>query len=352
MTFVYTIQRDGSIKKKEHSKPSYLIWPSCEVHPFYLPFSAWGFAASFFAYLSAGLASGVLIEVTVKASCSDGIRNWLLKDAAGMAGGVFGAGFLGKLPDLNPRATRILATCLLGLAQIIDCSSVYWIGSCSEGSWLARFILLAVVGGILRNLSAIIGAAAKVHQLTHLTRVNCIGEMTSRATTQSMFAGLLGTLSSVVFFEFVDTQLFTFFSLGFSVIAVFCIWKACRYAYSPKLDTRRLIRMSKQCLSPEDYLAKEGIFYKSNGAVLEEGELPNEVNVSQMIEGIENGSLCFRIKDILHIWLVRSNIPQRKRLANLLKTLDSPFSISLFEELGWEIDEGVGEKMLEIHIEK
>ena len=113
-----------------------------------------------------------------------GALNWVLKDGVGQLGGVLYASQQSKSFDAHPKKTRMLAAIALDAASLLEILSP---------SVPAMAVLpVACVANILKNVGYLTASASRAALHQSLSKGN-LADVTAKAGSQSMAAGLLGT---------------------------------------------------------------------------------------------------------------------------------------------------------------
>ena len=327
--------------------------PGCELHPFYYKYSMWTAVAGFFGSAMSMFATGSMLtavgaEYNPANTCVAAITRWLARDALGQLGGVLGMSTIGKLPDINPKAGRMLSNGLSNFSALVECTSPLWLPSCSNWTWWFAFGALATGTGIFRNMAMMIASASRAHQLTWLAprRAAVIGELTARAATQMTAAGLLGTLVGIVvvhqaWLTVVTTPLLV---SGLVALGLMATRQACYYAWSATLEKHQLasllsiIGTTRTVPTPEQFSLVEPIWYSSYYALrIEPYRLRTVPSIEQIEEALSTGILKQQTGKGMAVWLVQG-VPTRTQLASIFELVGLREWVSELEKKGWDID--------------
>lgn len=327
--------------------------PSCELHPFYYKYSAWTAVAGFFGSAMSMFATGSMLtavgaENNLANTCVAAVTRWLVRDALGQLGGVFGMSAIGKLPDINPKAGRMISNGLLNLSALVECTSPLWLPSCSSWGWWIAFGALATGTGIFRNMAMMIASASRAHQLTWLApkRAAVIGELTARAATQMTAAGLLGTLVGIVvvnqtWMTVVTTPILVSVLV---VLGLLATRQACYYAWSATLEKHQLsallsfIRTMQTVPTPEQFSLVEPIWASDNHILrIEPYRLKTVPSIEQVEEAFSTGIIKQRTDRGIAVWLVQG-VPTRVQVVSIFELAGLGEFVTELEKRGWDID--------------
>jgi hypothetical protein len=168
------------------------------VAPGYSKFAALGFCASVAG--STGmvlstqtllLAVGIVSVGSNEASVMAGALNWVLKDGVGQLGGVIFASKMGlsRRFDSNPKKWRMVAALALDAANLMEIVS--------PGQPAAMILPIACLANILKNIGFLTASASRAALHQSLGVAGNLADVTAKAGSQSMAAGLLGTALGV-----------------------------------------------------------------------------------------------------------------------------------------------------------
>lgn len=327
--------------------------PSCELHPFYYKYSTWTAVAGFFGSAMSMFATGSMLTAVGAESdpantCVAAITRWLVKDALGQLGGVFGMSTVGKLPDINPKAGRMLSNAFLSFSALIECTSPLWLPACSNWTWWFAFGALAIGTGIFRNMAMMIASASRAHQLTWLAprRAAVIGELTARAATQMTAAGLLGTLVGIIVVHQEWLTKVTTPMLGSVLVALGLIAtrEACYYAWSATLEKHQLTSLlsfisTKQTVpTPEQFSLIEPIWNPDHPTLrIEPYRLKTVPSIEQVEDAFSKGIIKQRAGKGIAIWFVQG-VSTKMQLASVFELVGLGEYVMELEKKGWDID--------------
>lgn len=164
------------------------------VAPEYIRFTLAGFAASVAG--SAGLvlstqclllAVGVVGTNSQTASIMAGALNWVIKDGIGQLGGVIFASRMGETKrfDANPKRWRTVSALCLDFAALTEIVAPLVLGS--------LVLPLACGANVLKNIGYLTASASRAALHQSLAVASNLADVTAKAGSQSMAAGLLGT---------------------------------------------------------------------------------------------------------------------------------------------------------------
>ena len=327
--------------------------PSCELHPFYYKYSTWTAVAGFFGSAMSMFATGSMLTAVGAESdpantCVAAITRWLVRDALGQLGGVFGMSTVGKLPDINPKAGRMLSNAFLSFSALIECTSPLWLPACSNWTWWLAFGALAIGTGIFRNMAMMIASASRAHQLTWLAprRAAVIGELTARAATQMTAAGLLGTLVGIVVVHQEWLTKVTTPMLGSVLVALGLIAtrEACYYAWSATLEKHQLTSLlsfisTKQTVpTPEQFSLMEPIWNRDHPILrIEPYRLKTVPSIEQVEEAFSKGIIKQGTGKGIAIWFVQG-VSTKMQLASVFELVGLGEYVMELEKKGWDVD--------------
>lgn len=329
--------------------------PSCELHPFYYRYSMWTAVAGFFGSAMSMFATGSMLtavgaEHNPTNTCVAAITRWLIRDALGQLGGVLGMSMIGKLPDINPKAGRMLSNGLLNFSALIECTSPLWLPSCSDWTWWFAFGALAIGTGISKNMAMMVASASRAHQLTWLAprRAAVIGELTARAATQMTAAGLLGTLAGIIVVHQAWLSVLTtpFLASVLVALGLIATRQACYYAWSATLEKHQLasllsfIGTTQTVPTPEQFSLVEPILHSNHHALrIEPYRLKTAPPIEQIEEALSTGILKQQqeVGGGVAVWLVQG-VPTRTQLASIFELVGLREWVVELEKNGWDID--------------
>ena len=133
---------------------------------------------------SLGISNGIAIASSVA-------LNWVIKDFAGLTGGIFYSAIVSTKFDSEPKRQRFRAKILLNIANIIEVSSIYFPGS---------FLLIASGSNILKNIGFLAAGGSNASINSSFIKKgmpNNLGDITVKMGAQKTFGSLLGTLGGV-----------------------------------------------------------------------------------------------------------------------------------------------------------
>jgi hypothetical protein len=220
------------------------------------------------------------------ASVMAGALNWVLKDGIGQLGGVIFASRMGETRrfDANPKKWRMMGALCLDSASLLDILSPF--------APSAVVLPLACFANALKNIGYLtVGASrAALHQA--LTRAGNLGDVTAKAGSQSIAAGLLGTgvgigLSAAMGH---DAGNFVLGFCGLSLIHQLCNFAALQHVDLHHFNRHRLylvldhyLRHGK-VLSPREIATKESFF-----PLLREDDTASWLSIGSALTAISPG---------------------------------------------------------------
>lgn len=327
--------------------------PSCELHPFYYKYSLWTAVAGFFGSAVSMFATGSMLKAVgadfdATNTCLYAVTKWLVRDALGQLGGVFGMSTVGKLPDINPKAGRMLSNGLLSFSALIECTSPLWLPSCSNWTWWFAFGALATSTGIFKNMAMMITSASRAHQLTWLAprRAAVIGELTARAATQMTAAGLLGAFvgTIVVYKAWLTTMTTPLLVSVLVALGLMATRQACYYAWSATLEKHQLasllsfIGTTQTVPTPEQFSLVEPIWHSSHYVLrIEPYRLKTIPPIEQIEEALSTGILKQQTGKGMAVWLVQG-VPTRTQLTSIFELAGLRGWVTELEKKGWDLD--------------
>lgn len=152
-----------------------------------------------------------------------GALNWVLKDGMGQLGGVIFASRMGttKRFDSNPKKWRMVAALSLDTAALLEILSPF----CWNSSWV---LPLACTANILKNIGFLTASASRAALHQSLACSHNLADVTAKAGSQSMAAGLAGTAVGIGLSTTVLAHDAQNFAIGFFFLAI--VHEVCNYA--------------------------------------------------------------------------------------------------------------------------
>lgn len=332
--------------------------PLSEVHSFYGRYSWWTSISGCLGAFLTSLSTRAMFQAVSgeadpagTASCAASVSRWLVRDALGQLGGLVGISAMGRMPDLNPKASRVLGNTLHnGMTCIEICSPLLLLHLQSNSThWWTGFVALAAIFGTGKTLAMTLLSASRAHQLTWLARRRAavIGELTTRAATQMTGAGLVGTLAGIVVGQLCLTSWTS--PLLAAVLAVgswYAMRQSCRYALTAVLSRHQLPLLidalkGNAVPTPEEFSLTEPIaILERKLAYLEpfEATLQIAVSVADLEQAKSRGYLSKTIDGVECMWLVKGS-STRAHLAGMLRFEGIREAVlTELEKRGWDLD--------------
>ena len=214
------------------------------VAPGYAAFATASFAASVAGSAAMVLSTQtLLLAVGVVGASSSGVMagalNWVLKDGIGQLGGVLFASLVGQFKSLDshPKQWRVWSAASLDLANGMDiCAPVVAATSGAVLPW-------ACASNVLKNIGFLTTSASKAALHQTLASTGNLADITAKAGTQAMMAGLLGTTVGIALSSTVLQNDPTNFMMGFvglSIVHQSCNYLSLRYVPLPYFNRQRL----------------------------------------------------------------------------------------------------------------
>lgn len=343
--------------------------PTCELHPFYYRYASWRLVSGFLGSVMSMCSKRAMLRAVVGSESVSlthttflaAITRWLIRDALGQLGGVVGMTGVGKLPDINPKAGRMISNILLSGSALVECTSVFWLPtSPHELSWWIAFGGLAIGTGIARNMATTIYTASRAHQLTWLAikRSAVIGEMIARSTAQMTAASLLGTFVGIVaaFQPWMTQPILVVTVSMLLVMGVMATRYACYYAWSAKLERHQIptlidyLRTRKAVPTPEQFSLFEPIWHSSlYNLKIEPSDYHETPSLNELHEALSTGILKRMENGITSIWFVH-NVPTRTQIQSVLSLVHLGHRMTELEGVGWDLSSADLKSKRSLHI--
>lgn len=343
--------------------------PTCELHPFYYRYAGWRFVAGFLGSIMSMFAKRAMLRAVVGSDSVSlthttflaAVTRWLIRDALGQVGGVMGMAGVGKLPDINPKAGRMISNILLSGSALVECTSAYWLpASPHELSWWIAFGALAIGTGIARNMAMTIYTASRAHQLTWLAtkRSAVIGEMIARSTAQMTAASLLGTFVGIVaaFQSWMTQPILVVAVSALLVMGLISTRYACYYAWSARLERHRIptlieyLRTEGAVPTPEQFSLFEPIWHSQlQDLRIEPKDYPGTPTLEELNEALKLGILRRMDNGTTSIWFVHA-VPTRTQIHSILSLVDLGHFMTELEGLGWDLSSADLKSKRSVHI--
>lgn len=164
--------------------------------------------------LAVGVVGSNSIHAGNNAPIMAGALNWVLKDGIGQLGGVLWASKMGETRrlDADPKRARMVAALCLDGASLLEILSplVY-------SAWV---LPVACGANIAKNIGFLTASASRAAIHQSLARQGNLADVTAKAASQSMAAGLIGTTIGIGLSTLLNHDA-TNFILGFCVLSVF-----------------------------------------------------------------------------------------------------------------------------------
>ena len=343
--------------------------PTCDLHPFYYKYAGWRLVSGFLGSVISMCSKRAMLRAVVGTESANltqttfltAVTRWLIRDALGQVGGVIGMAGVGRLPDINHKAGRMISNILLSGSALVECSSAYWLpASTHELSWWIAFGALAIGTGIARNMAMTIYSASRAHQLTWLAtkRSAVIGEMIARSTAQMTAASLLGTFVGIIaaFQPWMTQPVLVTTVSALLVLGVIATRYACYYAWSARLERHRIptlinyLRTEKAVPTPEQFSLVEPIWHSQlQDLRIETTEYPGTPTLDELNDAMKSGILRVMRNGLTSIWFVHS-VPTRTQIHSILSLVDLGHRMKELEDAGWDLSSADLTSKRSIHI--
>jgi Vitamin B6 photo-protection and homoeostasis len=167
------------------------------------------------------LAVGVVGSNSTSSGVMAGALNWVLKDGIGQLGGVLYASKMGQTKrfDADPKRGRMMAALSLDAASLLEILSP-WVAS-------SHVLPLACLANVGKNIGFLTASASRAALHQSLAQQGNLADVTAKAASQSMAAGLLGTAIGIGLSTFVLQQDATNFIVGFCGLSL--VHQGCNY---------------------------------------------------------------------------------------------------------------------------
>ena len=343
--------------------------PTCELHPFYYKYAGWRLVSGFLGSVMSMCSKRAMLRAVVgsesisltHATFLTVITRWLIRDALGQLGGVIGMTGVGRLPDINPKAGRMLSNVLLSGSALVECTSVFWLpASPHELSWWIAFGVLAIGTGIARNMAMTIYTASRAHQLTWLAVKGSavIGEMIARSTAQMTVAYLSGTFVGIVvaFQPWMTQPVLVVMVSVLLVLGVMATRYACYYAWSARLERHRIstlidyLRSRKAVPTPEQFSLFEPIWHSQlYDLKIEPTDYHGTPSLEELHEALNTGILRRMEKGVMSMWFIHG-VPTRTQIHSVLSLVGMGHWVSELEGAGWDLSSADLKSKRSVHI--
>ena len=173
---------------------------------------------------------------TAEASIMAGALNWVLKDGIGQLGGVIFASSMGHTGrfDANPKQWRMVAAAAMDVATLMEILS--------PTVHAAVVLPLACASNVLKNIGFLTASASRAALHQSMAVAGNLADVTAKAGSQSMAAGLLGTTAGIGLSTLVlghDTDSFLLAFCGLAMIHQACNYAALKAVPLPHLNRHR-----------------------------------------------------------------------------------------------------------------
>mmetsp|Transcript_10630 Transcript_10630/g.16120 ORF Transcript_10630/g.16120 Transcript_10630/m.16120 type:complete len:520 (-) Transcript_10630:296-1855(-) len=199
--------------------------------------------------------------------------NWILKDGIGQFGGIVFASRISANTtysvDSDPKRWRMVSSLAMDTAMMLELATLAFPAG-SSGS----FLILASVANIGKNIAFLTASAsrAKLHQ--SLSNTDNLGDITGKATSQSILASLAGTalgigMSPLVFGDGANLPSVVLGCGFLAVVHQLCTYLSLKYVAINSLNRHRLqillnlyFKKGRKniCITPEEISQLEAYF--------------------------------------------------------------------------------------------
>ncbi|KAI8102032.1 hypothetical protein M9434_007092 [Picochlorum sp. BPE23] len=239
----------GSVKEWLGSVFLPVGYPEAVGSPRYLSYVGWqalhhacssanGALASAFLLYSAGLGSATALPVA-------GAFNWILKDGLGQGATLMVTRLVSRDFDSSTRLWYVLAALQLDVA--VGMEIMTW----SLPPWL--FVPVAASANCLKGLAWMTGGSTRTAFHVSFARMGNIGDITAKATSQTICASLVGTWGGLAIAAGIhqDVVLAGMACACLSGVHIFSSYKSAMYAPLRTLDAFRLKRIAESVVRGE-----------------------------------------------------------------------------------------------------
>lgn len=214
------------------------------VHPAYKRYTVYSFLGNTASTITMILSTqSLLLAVGVGQQTAAPISatlNWILKDGIGQFGGILFASKISSSStnsiDADPKKWRMVSSLAM------DCAMMIEVTTCAFPHY---FVYIASAANIGKNIAFLTASAsrAKLHQCLssprHSQVVDNLGDITGKATSQSILASLLGTAIGMGLSPYLLNDLF---SVGVGCMALSCVNQFCTYQSLKTIPLKSLNR--------------------------------------------------------------------------------------------------------------
>ncbi len=189
--------------------------------------------------------------------------NWIIKDGIGQFGGIL---FASKISvqtttsiDSDPKRWRMVSAVAMDCAMMMELATIAFPSGSSSGS----FLLLASVANIGKNIAFLTASAsrAKLHQ--SLTKKDNLGDVTGKATSQSIVASLIGTGIGIAISPLLLGDGSDFWRVGIGCFFLAGVHEFCTYNGLKSVVMKKLNRHRLEILLSL-YFQKHGVSERNN----------------------------------------------------------------------------------------
>eukprot|EP01135_Chromosphaera_perkinsii_P010010 Nk52_evm45s1992 gene=Nk52_evmTU45s1992 len=167
--------------------------------------------------------------------------NWIIKDGLGQLGGVLYASLVNSKFDSDPKFHRFYAIVVMQLATFVEICTPMFPG---------LFLPLAALSNIGKNIAWLAGSATRAQMHLSFARVDNLGDITAKITSQTIASTLIGTGFGVGFSSFIGTDpsniMLAFFPL--SAITLYANFRSICVVRMETLNEQRSEHIFRKCI--------------------------------------------------------------------------------------------------------
>ena len=174
---------------------------------------------------------------TASAAPISATLNWIIKDGVGQFGGILFASRISDQSsvniDNNPKRYRMVSSLTMDASSLLEVAAPLFPGS---------FLLIASIANIGKNIAFLTASASRAKLHHELSRNDNLGDITAKATSQSILSSLLGTGIGISLSPFVlnDIHLVLPLCIGFSFFNQLFTYTSLQAVIIDKLNQHQL----------------------------------------------------------------------------------------------------------------
>lgn len=209
--------------------------------------------------------------------------NWILKDGIGQFGGILFASKISSSSsnsiDADPKKWRMVSSLAMDCAMLTELTT---------SAFPHYFVWIAGAANIGKNIAFLTASAsrAKLHQCLsspqHAQMVDNLGDITGKATSQSIVASLLGTVIGMGLSPHLLNDLF---SVGVGCMALSCVNQFCTYQSLKNIPLKSLNRQRLMLLL-------NIYFQRINNQLETDGNEENRKHLENVVDAISPERIC------------------------------------------------------------